>query len=148
MQTSKAVVEYLSGAASAAPFSIAEKRRSPNDSFLHHFTDNRFHAGNPLHSSRDCRRWSRLVSVCWCVLWCCAGGLWCVGGVCSVLCRRRGSRPAAGKICSRLLVVLVVGVEILSLFVGWFQMACLRLAGCGVRVSACCTCWCIRLWCA
>ena len=20
--------------------------------------------------------------------------------------------------------------------------ACLRLAGCGVRVSACCTCWC------
>ena len=40
-----------------------------------------------------------------------------MGGVCSVFCRRRGSRPAAGKICSRLLVVLVVGVEILSLFV-------------------------------
>lgn len=26
--------------------------------------------------------------------------------------------------------------------------ACLRLAGCGVRVSACCTCWCAGFWCA
>ena len=65
-----------------------------------------------------------------------------MGGVCSVLCRRRDSRRVAGKLVAWLLVVLVVGVEILSLFVGWFQMACLRLAGCGVRVSACCTGWC------
>ena len=40
-----------------------------------------------------------------------------MGGVCSVLCRRRDSRRVAGKLVAWLLVVLVVGVEILSLFV-------------------------------
>ena len=44
------------------------------------------------------------------VLWLCAGGLWCVGGVCSVLCRRRDSPPGYWESSDP-----VVGVEILSL---------------------------------
>ena len=39
-----------------------------------------------------------------------------MGGVCSVLCRRRDSPPGSWIMVAWLWVVLVVGVEILSLF--------------------------------
>ena len=58
----------------------------------------------------------RFEVVVGCVLWVCAGGLWCVGGVCSVFCRRRDSPPGSWIMVAWLWVVLVVGVEILSLF--------------------------------
>lgn len=145
MPTSKAVVEYLSGAASAAPFPIAEKRRSPNNSFLYHFTGNRFHAGNPLHSSCDCRRCLYLRSVfCGCVLGVC--GVW-VGCVVFFVVAETAARQLE---VSCLVVGCVGGWGGGSFTVCCFPVcgACLRLAGCGVRVSACCTCWCAGFWCA
>lgn len=83
---------------------------------------------------------------CVCLLWVFCG---CVLGVCGVwvgcvvfFVVAEAARPVTGKAVIWLWVVLVVGVEILSLFLFAGFGACLRLAGCGVRVSACCTCWC------
>ncbi|KXB49804.1 hypothetical protein HMPREF1861_01753 [Corynebacterium kroppenstedtii] len=98
----------------------------------------------------DCRRWHGREGVACAVpffvlLWVFCG---CVLGVCGVwvgcvvfFVVAEAARPVTGKAVIWLWVVLVVGVEILSLFLFAGFGACLRLAGCGVRVSACCTCW-------
>lgn len=70
-----------------------------------------------------------------------------MGGVCSVLCRRRDSPPGSWKAMKPVVgCVGGWGGDSFTVFV-LVSGRVLRLAGCGVRVSACCTCWCAGLWC-
>ena len=96
-------------------------------------------------SQLDCRRCLYLRSVfCGCVLGVC--GVW-VGCVVFFVVAETAARQLE---VSCLVVGCVGGWGGGSFTVCCFPVcgACLRLAGCGVRVSACCTCWCAGFWCA
>ena len=89
-------------------------------------------------------RWMFVGVFCGCVLGVC--GVW-VGCVVFFVVAETAARQLE---VSCLVVGCVGGWGGGSFTVCCFPVcgACLRLAGCGVRVSACCTCWCAGFWCA